>query len=735
VTAVEITAAYQWGIVMKNKEQGSQPVGTNNKGNTLRIWSRLQVRMAISYISVTLIIVLLLEFLLILIIYFIVVISPATDDIAGSMVRNTAQTYGLEATVQAKRTAIDPASTFQPGQVSSIAPTGAGEPIWFPYLNNQVPYINTPPASYKLLSFALLIGPDGNVLASSYPRLYPVSTLAADDLPGQSVAIRNALTGRASSNVQDTVRQRVAFAVQPVLGKDNRPIGAVYVQMTLPFSRNQGILNLSGSWFIVGSALIWLLPIVPLGGIFGIVTTGGVVRRIHRLVKATAHFAGGDYTQRVPTKKRDEVGQLERQFNSMAEQLIASIARQQELAEQQVRLEERARIEQEMLTARHIQQSLLPKEVPALPDWQFTPYYKPAKEVGGDFYDFLVFGSSQLGMVIGDVSGKGVPAALVMAMTCTMLRTIVQEITSPGEVLARINELLVAHVPPGTFVTCFYGVLDLESGHMRFANAGHDFPYHQQGTNVSELQATGMPLGLMPGMHYEELEVTLAADESVLFYSDGLVEAHNKQREMFGFPRLMKMLGKYPGDTTLIDSLLRELTTFTGNTWEQEDDVTMVRLQRVPVNTIPDKESQMLHLLKERTFASVPGNEREAMEWVAEEVQSLHLSPDQLANLKTAVAEVVMNAMEHGNHYQPESLVALQILSSATSVVVRVRDQREGELHPVTIPGLPNLEAKLAGLETPRGWGLFLIKNLVDEMREINEEHSHTVEIAIHFKT
>ncbi|HEY5005510.1 MAG TPA: SpoIIE family protein phosphatase, partial [Ktedonobacteraceae bacterium] len=692
---------------MKNKEQGSPPVGGGKKSNTLRIWSRLQVRMALSYTGVTLAIVLFLEFLLFLIFYFVVFVSPTIDIIAGSMVRNTAQTYGLEVASQANGTAMNPSTTFQPGQASSIALVGADGSIWSPYLNNQVPYLNTREASHKLFAFALLIRPNGSVLASSYPALYPASTMATHDLPEQAVAIRNALAGRASNRVQDTARASIVFAVQPVLNKDNKPIGAIYVQMTVPISREQGTLNLSDSWLVVISALLWLLPIVPLGSIFGIATTGGMVRRIHRLVLATGRFAEGDYTQRVPTKKRDEVGQLEQQFNSMAEQLVASIARQQELTEQQARLEERARMEQEMLTAQHIQQSLLPKEVPALPDWQFTPYYKPAKEVGGDFYDFLAFGSSQLGIVIGDVSGKGVPAALVMAMTCTMLRTTVQEIASPGEVLARVNELLVAHVPSGTFVTCFYGLLDLQSGHLRFANAGHDLPYHQQGTNVSELWATGMPLGLMPGMHYEEFDVTLGADESVLFYSDGMVEAHNKQHEMFGFPRLMGMLSKYPGDTTLIDSLLHELTAFTGDAWEQEDDVTLVRLQRVPVNTIPGKESEMLHLLKETTLVSVPGNERQAMEWVAEGVESLHLSPDQLANLKTAVAEVVMNAMEHGNHYQPESPVVLQILVSTTSVVVRVRDQGEGELHPVAVSDVPNLEAKLAELETPRGWGLF----------------------------
>ncbi len=709
--------------------------GGRDKGKKLRIWSRLQVRMAISYIGVTLVIVLLLEFLLILIVYVVVVVSPVTDNILSSMARNTARTYSMEAALQAKGTALNPSATFQLGKTSSIAPTSTNEPIWYPYLNNQVPYVGKRTFPTKVVeAFALLIGSDGSVRASSYPALYPASAMATQELPQRAAVIRNALSGQSSSDVQDTARERVAFAVQPVLDRNNRPIGAIYVQMSLAFSRKQAVPNISDSWFILPSALLWLLPIVPLGAIFGVVTTRSMVKRIHRVVEATAQFAEGDYSQRVPTKKRDEVGQLEQQFNSMAEQLVASIARQQELTEQQARLEERARIEQEMLTAQHIQKSLLPKEVPVLPDWQFTPYYKPAKEVGGDFYDFLIFGNSQLGIIIGDVSGKGVPAALVMAMTCTMLRTVAQETVSPGEVLARVNDLLTVHVPPGTFVTCFYGLLDLQDGHLRFANAGHDLPYHQHGTNVSELWATGMPLGLMPGMHYEEFGVTLATDESVLFYSDGLVEAHNQRREMFGFPRLMELLSKHSGDTTLINSLLNELATFTGASWEQEDDVTLVRLQRVPVPVMAEEPPEALHLLQEVTLTSVPGNERQAMEKVAEVVEPLHLPPNRLADLKTAVAEVVMNAMEHGNHYQPDRIVEMQILASTSSVVVRIRDQGEGEQRPVTVPDAPNLEAKLAELETPRGWGLFLIKNLVDEMREINEEHSHTVEVVMYFK-
>jgi len=219
--------------------------------------------------------------------------------------------------------------------------------------------------------------------------------------------------------------------------------------------------------------------------------------------------------------------------------------------------------------------------VPALPGWQLTPYYRPAREVGGDFYDFLPFEDGRLGLVIGDVAGKGVPAALVMATVLTMLRSTVQGTASPGEVLARVNDLLAANIPSGMFVTCFFALLDSQSGRLHYANAGHELPYRQQKRSVTELWATGMPLGMLPGSSYEEHEVTLSPGERLLFYSDGLVEAHNPGREMFGVPHLQKLLEAHADEASLIDVLLGELKRFTGDGWEQEDDVTLVTLQRV----------------------------------------------------------------------------------------------------------------------------------------------------------
>jgi serine phosphatase RsbU (regulator of sigma subunit)/predicted ester cyclase len=246
--------------------------------------------------------------------------------------------------------------------------------------------------------------------------------------------------------------------------------------------------------------------------------------------------------------------------------------------EQQAR--ERERVEQDLRVARRIQQASLPKEVPELQGWQINPHYQPAREVGGDFYDFLELEDGRLGLVVGDATGHGVPAALVMSTTCGMLRAVALSVDSPGEVLARVNEALSARMPPSMFVTCFYAILEPKSGRLLYANAGHDLPYLRRSRGAEELRARGMPLGLMPGMSYEEKEAMLGAGEAVLFYSDGLVEAHDPEGEMFGFPRLQALVTQYADEGALVTFLMEKLHSFTGEDWEQEDDITLVTLQR-----------------------------------------------------------------------------------------------------------------------------------------------------------
>jgi predicted ester cyclase len=245
-------------------------------------------------------------------------------------------------------------------------------------------------------------------------------------------------------------------------------------------------------------------------------------------------------------------------------------------------IHERERVEQELQVARRIQQASLPEEVPTLEGWQISPYYQPAREVGGDFYDFHFLSEGRLGLVVGDATGKGVPAALVMSTTCGMLQLAAQVLDSfsPGQVLAQVNETLFARIPSNMFVTCFYAILDPQSGLLSYANAGHDLPYLWRGGNAEELRARGMPLGLMPGMSYEEKEIVLEPSDNVLLYSDGLVEAHDPKGEMVGFPRIRALVDEQGEKDSLGDLCLEKLYSFVGEGWEQEDDITLLTLRR-----------------------------------------------------------------------------------------------------------------------------------------------------------
>ena len=435
-----------------------------------------------------------------------------------------------------------------------------------------------------------------------------------------------------------------------------------------------------------------------------------------------------------------------RLIHDLATQAASAVRVAQLVRQQKTEARDRQRMEQEMEVAQVIQRTLLPSDVPHLPGWNVNAYYRPAREVGGDCYDFLDLPGGKLGLIIGDVTDKGVPAALVMATARAILRAAAERLESPGDVLQRVNDLLCPDIPPNMFVTCLYAVLDPSNGRLLYANAGHDLPYRRNDGGADELRATGMPPGLMPGMTYEEREVSLLPGETVLFYSDGLVEAHNVQREMFGFPRLRELVANHPGGGRLIDFLLGELQGFTGAGWEQEDDLTLVTLERSPTTTegsnflsggggdaeaqadeAADKDAP--RTLVEFEVQSEPGNERVAIERVAEVVRELGVEQARLERLQTAVGEATMNAMEHGNEYRADLPVSIRVTVSATALSVGITDHGGGEDIPETEE--PDPEAKLSGAQTPRGWGLFLIKNLVDEMNVTSDEVHHTVELVL----
>lgn len=436
----------------------------------------------------------------------------------------------------------------------------------------------------------------------------------------------------------------------------------------------------------------------------------------------------------------------EQDYSSDDRRLLASLAAQaapavrvaQLVQDQAAELQARERYEQEMRVATLIQQQFLPRELPKLRDWQIAAYYGPARAVGGDFYDFIELSDGRIGVVVGDVTDKGVPAALVMARTHSILRGEAPRLVSPGRVLERANELLVAEMPERMFVTCLYMVLDPETGRCQFANAGHNLPYVHGTGDVGELRATGMPLGLLPGVTYEEREAVIAPGDNLLLYSDGLVEAHDPTGDMYGFPRLRAALSSTLNGSRLIDDLLERLHDFTGRGWEQEDDITLVTLRRSagPFGStgVADDGPADERTLLELTMPGALGNERLAMERVAEAVAPLGLDPGRLERLKTAVSEAAMNAIEYGSGGSAEVPIEIVVTATGWAVHVRITDRALGGPIPGDDAEEPDLDAKLAGLQKPRGWGLFLIRNMVDRVEVTPGDGRQTVTLTLDLK-
>jgi serine phosphatase RsbU (regulator of sigma subunit)/anti-sigma regulatory factor (Ser/Thr protein kinase) len=414
---------------------------------------------------------------------------------------------------------------------------------------------------------------------------------------------------------------------------------------------------------------------------------------------------------------------------TLAVHAASAIRVAQLVREQTVEAAERERYEQELQVAQLIQQQFLPRQLPQLKEWQVAAYYGPARVVGGDFYDFIDLGGGRIGVAAGDVTDKGVPAALIMARTHSILRAEAPRHADPSTVLSRANAQLLPEMPDKMFVTCLYGVLEPATGRFVFANAGHNLPYIRTANGIVEPRATGLPLGLLPDIAYEEAEAAVGPGDELLLYSDGLVEAHSPSGEMYGRPRLRDAVAAAAGaGSDLIDQLLERLTAFTGPGWEQEDDITVVALRRssrarpIGGERSPVQDSRLLLAF---SVPGATGNERMAVERVIQAVGPLGLAPARLERLKTAVAETVMNAIEYGSQGRADVPVDVSVEASDATVTVRVVDRAMSG--PVGEVEEPDLEAKLDGRQKPRGWGLFLVRHMVDEVALSDEDGLQTV--------
>ncbi|MBA2288335.1 MAG: sensor histidine kinase [Ktedonobacteraceae bacterium] len=315
-------------------------------------WSGLRIRMALSYVGTTVATALLLELLLVVILFITLTRFSILDQISLNAIKHAAELYALQTTVQGGGVALNPATTFEPGHPASLIPSGSASSgdtqiIGIEALTSEhIASIDVRAPLPRAAAFALLIAPNGQVVASSYPARYPPAVAVTHLLPEQMPLIRAALAGTAGSKVEDRSQGKWLVAVQPVLNRDRLPIGVIYIQKPQLVSDTEIAQSLLKGWFRSGPGLLLLL--VPIGLFFGMITTRGVIQRLHRLMEVTAYVASGDYTQRVPIVKQDELGQLEAQLNTMAQQLFKSTERQRVLTEQNARLEERHRLARDL---------------------------------------------------------------------------------------------------------------------------------------------------------------------------------------------------------------------------------------------------------------------------------------------------------------------------------------------------------------------------------------------------
>jgi len=244
----------------------------------------------------------------------------------------------------------------------------------------------------------------------------------------------------------------------------------------------------------------------------------------------------------------------------------------------------RQRLEQELAIGQQIQLSLLPENCPSIPGWDFAAIYRAARQVGGDLYDFILDPDHPelLHLVIADVTGKGVPAALFMALCRTVIRTEARNGRSPAELLQRTNQFLISEQRSRTFLTAFFASLNTQTGELRYAIGGHDRPYWWQAANgrLQQLNGRGMLLGAFPTIHIEDHAITLAPGDSLVLYTDGITEARHNA-DLFDEARLETIIAAkaHTAVAQLAQEILQAVVQFSGDT-PQSDDITLVVLKR-----------------------------------------------------------------------------------------------------------------------------------------------------------
>lgn len=430
------------------------------------------------------------------------------------------------------------------------------------------------------------------------------------------------------------------------------------------------------------------------------------LKPLRSLADQTDTIAKGSFDQKLPEENRsDEIGRLSHSFVDMQHSLIRYI---DELKETTAT---KAAIEGELKVASTIQASMLPRIFPPFPERKDIDLYAsmiPAKEVGGDLFDFFLR-DEKLFFCIGDVSGKGVPAAMLMAVTHSLFRSASAHESEPAHIVRNINETVCLDNESMMFVTLFMGVLDLPSGRLRYCNAGHDSPYIL-GSQLTQLDCVpNLPLGIMDDMKYVTQECTLEAGSTLFLYTDGLTEAMNAAYEQFGEERIAGLLGECCKQQLMprqiLDAVWEGVHAFVQQA-DQSDDLTMLALRYTP--------GQFATLLTERiTLNCDIGRITELNAFLQSIGERLKMDPSTLAQVQMAVEEAVVNVMNYAYPGDKNGFVTIKVMSDGHELRIVVIDSgvafdpTQKEKADTTL----SVEDRPIG-----GLGIFLIREMMDSI-------------------
>jgi sigma-B regulation protein RsbU (phosphoserine phosphatase) len=524
---------------------------------------------------------------------------------------------------------------------------------------------------------------------------------------------------RLGSIVKDMMKGKSGFVASKslVTGKEcwmaYKPIPTSGWSLGVLFPRAElmaDITNLSKRVSALGLAGILILVAVI------VLISGTITRPLRALARSTKDIAGGNLDFKLPLiRSGDEVGNLAASFVYMKNALKRYI---RELTETTAAKE---RMESELKVAHDIQMGIVPKAFPPFPErpeFSMHAVLEPAREVGGDLYDFFFTDDEHLCFVIGDVSGKGVPAALFMAMTITLIKSTAKKVRSPDEILNRINKELSHANDSCMFVTVFCGILNTVTGEVRYANAGHNPPLIARKGKEPEFLtgAASTVAGVDEDTVYTKESIFLQPGDTIYMYTDGLTEAFNRERVMFSEERLKEEVSLHRKDPVkeFAGNILQEVKSFTVGA-PQSDDITVLVLRYEGSKKGVEPLQVNRTIILKNDLSEIQSLHRAVIEFG----EKHRLPEDVVYDTRLALEEVVSNVIRHGYEDDNEHRIVVRLILEGRTLILEVKDDGR-PFNPLEIPGPDTgvpLEERVHG-----GLGIFLTRRAMDGMEYRREQ-------------